>query len=201
MGLFIAGFMGILAVDIAGITIAKKLPYVFRLFICGIIVTALTSVIVIIFHDISGWQAVLLTFVQTAVISTVVILVREFLSQNDSSNRHLSTVDTGEPVSRLKERLPLHLKSSTIYALNVEDHYVRVITSSGEHLLLMRLSDAIAEMEPIAGLTTHRSWWVAKDGIEKIKKIGRTQTILLKSGAEAMVSRSGSKLIKEAGWG
>lgn len=200
MGLFLAGFMGILAVDIASITIAKQLPYMSRLIIYGIVVTTLTSAIVILFHKISGWQAVLLTFVQTSVISSIVILVREFLSQSEASKSSLVAADATEKTCRLKERLPLHLQSSTIYALNVEDHYVRVITSSGEHLLLMRLSDAIAEMQPVCGLTTHRSWWVAKAGVEKINKIGRTQTIVLKSGGVAMVSRSGSKIIKEAGW-
>lgn len=200
MGLFLAGFMGILAVDIASLTIAKRLPYMPRLIIYGIVVTALTSVIVILFHNISGWQAILLTFFQTAVISSIVILVREFLSQSEASKSNIGAIDTREKTCRLKERLPLHLQSSTIYALNVEDHYVRVITSSGEHLLLMRLSDAIVEMEPILGLTTHRSWWVAKDGVERINKTGRTKTIVLKSGGVAMVSRSGGKILKEAGW-
>lgn len=198
MGLFLAGFMGILTVDIVSLTIAKNVSYKLRLMIYAVVVTGLTSAIVIIFHGISGWQAILLTFVQTAVISAVVILVREYLSKKELELTNSNASE--KPTCRLKARLPLHLQSSIIYALNVEDHYVRIITSSGEHLVLMRLSDAISEMDPVKGLSTHRSWWVAENGIEKVKKSGRAVTILLKSGTEALVSRSGAKLIKEAGW-
>ncbi|MEP3889199.1 MAG: LytTR family DNA-binding domain-containing protein [Hellea sp.] len=200
MGLFLAGFAAIITVDILTLTLKKKLSFWVRLFIHGIAVTALVSFIVISFHNISGWQAISLTFLQTAVISVIAISMREILSEQKLQHQP-EAGDNVQPQSpRLIERLPLHLRSAKIHALKSEDHYVRVFTSSGEHLVLIRLKDAIAEMEPVIGVTTHRSWWVAQKGVGKINKSGRSTTITLTSGQEALVSRSGSKLIKDAGW-
>lgn len=98
------------------------------------------------------------------------------------------------------ERLPLRLRASEIYALAAEDHYVRVITSKGEDLILMRLSDAIKEISPLIGLSPHRSWWVAETGVEKLGKTNSKTYIELKSGQTVPVSRNGAKTIKAAGW-
>lgn len=100
----------------------------------------------------------------------------------------------------LYDRLPVHLRSADIYALTSEDHYVRIITSRGDELVLMRLSDAIREAAPLQGLQTHRSWWVAEAGIEEVQKSGAKMSILLKNSAEAAVSRSGAKSVRDAGW-
>ena len=43
----------------------------------------------------------------------------------------------------------------------MEDHYVRVFTDAGESLILLRLSDAMAEVRDVPGLQIHRSHWVA----------------------------------------
>ena len=96
----------------------------------------------------------------------------------------------------LYERLPPKLRSADIYALAAEDHYVRVITARGDELVLMRLTDAIKETAPLKGLSPHRSWWVAEAGVDKIKK----SEILLRAGQTAPISRTGMKLVREAGW-
>ncbi len=96
----------------------------------------------------------------------------------------------------LYERLPPKLRRAEIYALAAEDHYVRVITSKGDELVLMRLSDAVRETAPLKGLSPHRSWWVAEAGVDKIKK----SEILLRSSQTAPISRTGMKLVREAGW-
>ena len=59
--------------------------------------------------------------------------------------------------AEIYERLKPKLRNSKIYALMAEDHYVRVITSAGEDLILMRLSDAIKETGDLKGLSVHRS--------------------------------------------
>ena len=72
--------------------------------------------------------------------------------------------------SRLLERLPVRLQNSEIFALNSEDHYVHIHTSKGAEMMLMRLSDAVRDSQPLDGLKVHRSWWVAKQGIEDVQK-------------------------------
>ncbi|HHL42876.1 MAG TPA: LytTR family transcriptional regulator, partial [Hellea balneolensis] len=94
------------------------------------------------------------------------------------------------------ERLAPKLRTADIYALAAEDHYVRVITSNGDELVLMRLSDAIKDMAPLPGLSPHRSWWVAESGVEKVTK----SEIILKSGQSVPISRTGKKAVREAGW-
>lgn len=101
---------------------------------------------------------------------------------------------------KILSRLPVHLQDAQLYALSAEDHYVRIHTSKGEDMLLMRLSDSIAEAGNVEGSQTHRSWWVAKDAVEDIKKLGRTAEIKLKNGQTALVSRSGLKTLKDIGW-
>jgi len=97
-------------------------------------------------------------------------------------------------------RLKPKLRKSEIYALCAEDHYVRVITSGGEDLILMRLSDAIKETVPLIGIPTHRSWWVAEAGVKSVSKKSGKLEIQLKNDLIIPVSRSGMKRVKDAAW-
>lgn len=98
------------------------------------------------------------------------------------------------------ERLPIKLRAAEIYAVESEDHYLRVHTSAGQELILMRLADAVRELAGVEGMQTHRSWWVAKQGLADVVKGDGRLTLKLKSGAEAPVSRTYAKAVKEAGW-
>jgi len=98
------------------------------------------------------------------------------------------------------ERLPIKLRAADIYAVESEDHYLRVHTSAGQELILMRLADAVRELVGVEGMQTHRSWWVAKQGLADVVKGDGRLTLKLKSGAEAPVSRTYAKAVKEAGW-
>lgn len=66
-------------------------------------------------------------------------------------------------------KLPAALRRD-ILALEAEDHYVRVHTLHGSALILMRLADAAAIIDPRLGLRVHRSWWVAKDGVRALER-------------------------------
>ena len=66
-------------------------------------------------------------------------------------------------------KLPVALRRDII-ALEAEDHYVRVHTLHGSALILMRLADAAALIDPRLGLRVHRSWWVARDGVRALER-------------------------------
>jgi DNA-binding LytR/AlgR family response regulator len=66
-------------------------------------------------------------------------------------------------------KLPAALRRD-ILALEAEDHYVRVHTVHGSALILMRLADAAALIDPRLGLRVHRSWWVAKGGVRTLER-------------------------------
>ncbi|MGE0741706.1 MAG: LytTR family DNA-binding domain-containing protein [Hyphomonadaceae bacterium] len=98
------------------------------------------------------------------------------------------------------ERLPPKLRGATIYAVSAEDHYLRLHTSKGSDLVLMRLGDAIGELEGLEGAQTHRSWWVAREAVDGARRDGDKITLVLKGGAEAPVSRPNVKPLRDAGW-
>lgn len=101
---------------------------------------------------------------------------------------------------KLYDRIKPKLRSARLYALSAEDHYVRAHTSAGDDLILMRLSDAIDEIAPLTGLSPHRSWWVAEQGVKTVKRSkGKTQ-IILHSEVSVPVSRNKVKIVKDAGW-
>ena len=114
------------------------------------------------------------------------------------AKRIVPTIIPSRPA--LIERLKPHLRNAEIYAISAEDHYVRVMTSKGDDLILMRLSDAIKEVSPLKGLSPHRSWWVAESGIKQVKKSDGKISLILNNDSIAPVSRNAAKSVREAGW-
>lgn len=100
----------------------------------------------------------------------------------------------------LMDRLPMHLRGAALYAAMSEDHYVRVHTSAGDHLVLMRLGDVSGLAQPLTGLSPHRSWWVAEQGVENVRRAHGKILIALKDGTDVPVSRTGAARVKAAGW-
>lgn len=98
------------------------------------------------------------------------------------------------------ERLPLKLRGAEVWAVEAEDHYLRLHTSKGQDLILMRLGDAVAELEGIEGAQVHRSWWVARDAITDAKRADGRATLTLKDGSEVPVSRTYAGPLRERGW-
>ena len=107
--------------------------------------------------------------------------------------------DGGGTQPAFLERLPAHLGSDLI-ALEMEDHYVRAHTALGSELILMRLRDALGELNGIEGAQVHRSWWVARDAVEDVKRDGRNLRLVLPGGLEAPVARTRVPELKSAGW-
>jgi hypothetical protein len=111
---------------------------------------------------------------------------------------HAAAPGAGPP--KFLGRLPPKLQGAEVWAVEAEDHYLRLHTSKGQDLILLRLSDAVAELEGIEGAQTHRSWWVAKDAVVGAQKGDGRAVLTLKDGAEVPVSRGYAKLLREAGW-
>ncbi len=101
---------------------------------------------------------------------------------------------------RLSDRLPPHLRSAAIHALQAEDHYLRVHTDAGTELILMRLGDAVPELDGVEGARTHRSWWVARAAIREVTRLDGRAELTLPGGVVAPVSRSAYPALRDAGW-
>jgi hypothetical protein len=98
-------------------------------------------------------------------------------------------------VSRLQPRL-----GGRVLALQGEDHYVRVHTALGSELLLMRLGDAIDELDGMEGERVHRSWWVARAAVDAVTSSGRRLSLTLANGIEVPVTREAGPRLRRAGW-
>jgi DNA-binding LytR/AlgR family response regulator len=139
-------------------------------------------------------RAVIPVFLVSAVVTGISYMARRRLTET-----HAGTPEA--PITpRFLDRLPFRLKGSEIYAVQAEDHYLRVHTSAGSDLILMRLSDAVGALEGIEGAQTHRSWWVSKGAVADVRTSDGRATLTLKSGAEVPVSRTYNKALRQAGW-
>lgn len=140
-------------------------------------------------------------FVDVLIVTGAAAALMMLINRPGPATRAAPPTPSGEPAAvRFLERLPSKLKGATLYAVEAEDHYLRLRTSKGSDLILMRLADAIAELDGIEGAQVHRSWWVAKDAVAEVKRADRRVTLVLKDGAEAPVSRPNITALRESGW-
>jgi hypothetical protein len=109
------------------------------------------------------------------------------------------TPPTAPPANPLFDTLPPELGSEVI-ALEMEDHYVRVHTTLGSALVLMRLRDAMALLGDVEGMQVHRSWWVARGAVEDVLREGRNVRLKLARGIEAPVARANITPLRDARW-
>ena len=94
-------------------------------------------------------------------------------------------------------KLPAALRRD-ILALEAEDHYVRVHTLHGSALILMRLADAVAIIDPRLGLRVHRSWWVAKDRVRELERTPGRAVARLVDDTPVPISRTYWPAVRKA---
>ena len=103
-------------------------------------------------------RLVIYVFVVVAGVAVIRHSVLAFQPQSDREQDQMGTE------ARLLQRLPKHLRA-LVLRLSARDHMVEVATEAGIARLRLRLSDAVAEMEPVEGFMAHRSHWVAKHAV------------------------------------
>ncbi|HEY3799378.1 MAG TPA: LytTR family DNA-binding domain-containing protein [Caulobacteraceae bacterium] len=171
------------------------------LLIIAAIVVPLTGVVlacqVLLHGDALNGALVLSVTPQVAAVTTVMTALA-FLVRNPLMETHAAP--PGAPPPKFLARLPARLQGADLYAVEAEDHYLRLHTSAGQDLILMRLGDAVAELEGLEGAQTHRSWWVAKAAVASAERFEGRATLKLKDGAEVPVSRGFARALRQAGW-
>ncbi len=102
------------------------------------------------------------------------------------------------PAPRLVRRLPDSFQGQ-IYRLTSRNHYVDVVTSEGTFTIRSRLTDAVAEMEPMLGHCAHRSHWVVKDAVAGTEKVADRSYLKLVNGDLVPISRKYKPQLEEDG--
>ena len=93
--------------------------------------------------------------------------------------------------------VPQDLRGPVLY-LQAELHYLAVVTDTGRSLVLYNLRDAIDELGAVAGLQTHRSYWVARSAIESYRREGRQGVLRLRNGDAVPVSRRRMREVEDS---
>ncbi len=99
-------------------------------------------------------------------------------------------------VTLLQSKLPHHL-GHDIIAVQAQDHYVEVTTPKGSAMVLMRLGDAVRDLEPLGGLQVHRSWWVNPAHLARTETGKSGQELVMSNGLKVPVGRSFRKALRD----
>lgn len=90
--------------------------------------------------------------------------------------------------ARFHDRLS-HAVSRDVICLEMDDHYVKVHTTGGSCLILMRFADAVADLGSF-GMQVHRSYWVAHRHMRAtVRRDGRTM-LRVTGGRNLPISRT-----------
>jgi hypothetical protein len=145
------------------------------------------------------------TYLQVCGVGLVVMLVMKRLVGGAGARPEPQEFLTAPPAdavpqrARFLARLPPHV-GPRLLCLSMEDHYVRAHGPEGSALILMRLRDAIDELDGMAGLQVHRSWWVASDAVQRVERDGERMWLRLVNGLAAPVARSQVGAVRAQRW-
>jgi hypothetical protein len=101
--------------------------------------------------------------------------------------------------ARFLDRVPASI-GPRLLCLSMEDHYVRAHGPEGSALILMRMRDAVDELDGMAGIQVHRSWWVAADAVERVERDGGRLRLRLAGGLVVPVARSQVGAVRSQRW-
>jgi DNA-binding LytR/AlgR family response regulator len=196
LGLTLAGGLGAMSARALCRKFLPKASILVRTGVQSLGATAAVAPFVISMFNENNILSIFLTLFYIWVVAIVITSVGELASRNAAPEPPAPT----ETRPALLDRLPPKFRDADLYAISSEDHYVRIHSAAGEHMLLMRLSDAEDLAAPLSGLKPHRSWWVAEAGVDSVSKSDGKLRITLKSGIVAPVSREGAKRVRDANW-
>jgi hypothetical protein len=89
--------------------------------------------------------------------------------------------------------------SAPVLWVRADDHYLEVATAAGRRFLRGRMKDALRRLGGAEGLQPHRSWWVARSKIARVRRQGRDYVIETRDGVDIPVARARVSMLKALG--
>lgn len=86
-----------------------------------------------------------------------------------------------------------------VLIVSADDHYLNVVTTKGQGRVLMRFRDALSDLEQVPGYRIHRSHWVARSELLRVRPDGRRHVADLRSGKVLPVSDAYLDGLRDAG--
>lgn len=132
--------------------------------------------------------------IQPAVMSQLQVPSTEARTGQDEANAASKQIASKGKAPGFLARLPVRLGRDIVF-VEAQEHYLRVVTSRGEHLLLQGLTHAITELEEngIDGIQIHRSVWVAWKHVENVEVRTGAVTVTVSTGVSWKISRRRAK--------
>jgi hypothetical protein len=127
-------------------------------------------------------------------IAIMVVVLNFLVSNKTTAHPHTNPATNTSTPSHFFARLQRHLGQNLI-SLEAQDPYINVKTTKGSEMILLRLGDAVKELENYPGLRTHRSWWVARDAISHIVRTNGKVELVLSDESVVPVSRANVKTV------
>jgi hypothetical protein len=123
----------------------------------------------------------------------------ETRTEPDGTNANAKQSASRSENSGFLARLPTRLGQDIVF-VEAQEHYLRVVTSRGEHLLLQGLTHAITELEEngFDGIQIHRSVWVAWKHVENVDVSTGAVSVCVSTGACWKISRRRAKAFLDA---
>jgi type IV secretory pathway VirB2 component (pilin) len=179
-------------------------PRWLRLLIAGIVAALPLGLIQIaISHLVQAMPltpvAVGTTFLSTLTITLAVTAAVGMFQEDPNQQPAPALPPAPRPGQAFLARLPIETGRDLV-SLTMQDHYIEVRTRTGQTLLLMRLSDAVKELEGVDGMQIHRSHWVARGAVAKLHRDDGRLLVEMADGRKLPVSRSYAAAVRAAGF-
>jgi len=130
----------------------------------------------------------------TLAVATSIIAVRHAIQSDGRSDAVRKQPD------RLLSRIS-GTERSRLARISSDNHHVRVVLQDGaEHRLLLRLRDAVLEVDQEPGMCVHRSHWVATAAIASVDQEGAREVVRLHCGEHVPVGPKYRANLVQAGF-
>jgi len=143
-----------------------------------------TQITMLGFGILSGFWSLLLVCTMISIAGTIIFLVLFEEFRNPFESEWGKNKDAPNLLTRLEPG-----KRGPVLSLQAQGHYIEVVTTNGSQLVLMRLKDAIRELDDSAGRQVHRSWWVSKNAVKDVRRIKGKPQLTLPDGKTVPVSK------------
>lgn len=155
--------------------------------------------------DVSGprWLAeltliMLLVCLCVALVRYELARLRNFAKRETGSLPAASEEDNQPPRPAFLDRGDAPL-GGEVLVVSAADHYLDILTTEGRGRVLMRFRDALTELEGMPGYRIHRSHWVARAELVRVRPDGRRHIADLRSGKALPVSDAYIEDLRDAG--
>lgn len=156
--------------------------------------TANIFVLEYLFRDLLRTEQLVTLYIDVAIVTLFISLIFMLFGKSRRNTKPMAgKKDDSAFVAELTGGRPL-------LHLEIQDHYLQVHTENGARTVLMRLRDAIRQLDPERGIQVHRSHWVSHHAVRHVERNNGRVILHLVDGNIIPVSRSFLKSVRQAKW-